>query len=216
MGPGVPVSSILVPTSQLLLIRHGESTWNAEGRWQGRQDPPLSQLGIRQARAAASVLGSFDLIAASTLQRAFTTAGIVADELGVGPVVGDVDLVERFAGVWEGLTRGEIEERWPGYLAEGRRPDDYESDEAIVARAAGALGRIAGQVAGGTALVVSHGGVIMALERAVGAPRHGPATGPGGGRTPNLGGRWFEIGPGHLVAGEAVNLAGDVELDVVE
>lgn len=193
--------------ARLLLVRHGQSTWNAEGRWQGRADPPLSSIGVRQARAAAEVVGGFDVIASSTLVRALTTATVIADVLGIGPVVTDADLVERDAGAFEGLTRAEIEDRWPGWLAERRRPDDYESDESVVARAVGALARIAGDVGDdGTALVVTHGGVIHALEDVAGATREG--------RMPNLGGRWFELGPGVFRAHDEVLLV-DAEIATV-
>lgn len=192
------------PPARILLLRHGQSTWNADGRWQGQEDPPLSTIGVRQARAATQSLGSFDVVAASPLERAFTTATIIVNELGIGPVVTDPDLVERHAGGFQGLTRPEIEERYPGYLADRRRPDDWEPDEAVASRAVGALARIAAQAGGGgSALVVSHGGVIHCLEDLVGATREG--------RIPNLGGRWFEIGPGVLRAGEPVLL---VDADV--
>src|ERR671917_2105987 len=103
-------------TTRVLLVRHGQSEWNAVGRWQGQADPPLSDVGRQQARSAARSLGALDAIFASDLQRATETAMIIAAELGVGPVVVDPDLRERDAGEWSGLTRAEIEERYPGYL----------------------------------------------------------------------------------------------------
>ena len=185
--------------ASLLLVRHGQSTWNAEGRWQGQADPPLSTLGVRQARAAAASLGAFDVVVASSLQRAATTATILADELGIGPVVVDPDLVERHAGEFQGLTRPEIDEAFPGFLTDLRHPPGWEEDDAVVTRATAALGRIAGQAgAGGTALVVTHGGVIRSLERLVAAERSG--------RLGNLAGRWFSVGPGVLRAGDEVLL----------
>lgn len=192
-------------TARILLVRHGQSTWNADGRWQGSENPPLSTLGVRQAHRAAEALGSFDLVASSDLERAFVTATIIADELGIGPVVTDPDLGERFAGGFQGLTRTQIEERYPGYLAEGRRPDDHETDESVADRSVRALASIAAEIGeDGTALVVSHGGVIHTLERVAGATREG--------RLPNLGGRWFEVGPSVFRAGDAVLL---VDADVV-
>src|SRR5687767_11323336 len=98
-----------MPT-RVLLVRHGQSEWNATGRWQGQADPPLTDLGRRQARSAAAALGTVDAVFASDLQRASETALIIAGELGVGPVVVDPDLRERDAGEWSGLTRVEIEE----------------------------------------------------------------------------------------------------------
>ena len=193
--------------SHLLVVRHGQSTWNADGRWQGTENPPLSTLGVRQARHAAQHLGSFDAVVSSDLERAFVTATILADELGIGPVQTDTDLRERSAGGYQGLTRPEIEERFPGYLAEGLRPPGWEEDESVLARAAGALGRVASGVGpGGTALVVTHGGVIHTLERAVGVRREQ--------RLANLGGRWFTVGPGHLAAGDDVVLVDADEVTV--
>jgi len=193
--------------SRLLVVRHGQSTWNADGRWQGTEDPPLSTLGVRQARHAAARLGTFDAVAASPLERALVTATILAEELGIGPVQTDDDLRERCAGEYQGLTRAEIEHRFPGYLVEGLRPPGWEEDDAVLERAAGALARVALAVGpGGTALVVSHGGVIHTLERATGARRTG--------RLPNLGGRWFEVGPGHLAAGDEVLLVEEDEVTV--
>lgn len=194
-------------SARLLIIRHGQSTWNEAGRWQGSQDPPLTQLGIRQAKAAAQVLGSFDLIVSSPLDRAHTTACLIADAHGVGPVLTDPGLAERSAGDWEGRTRAEIEAAFPGALAEGRYPEGWEDDDALLARSAAALGRIAAQVGDdGTALVVSHGGVIHNLERSVGVHRDG--------RLANLGGRWFEVGRDRLVAGDAVVLTEGDQLTV--
>ena len=191
--------------SRLLLVRHGQSTWNADGRWQGTEDPPLSTLGVRQARHAAEHLGTFDAVFASPLERAFVTATILAEALGIGPVQTDDDLRERHAGEYQGLTRPEIEHRFPGYLVEGLKPPGWEEDDHLVERAAGAVARGALSVGpGGTALVVTHGGLIHALERATGAGREG--------RLPNLGGRWFDVGPGVLRAGDEVLL---VEADEV-
>ncbi len=56
--------------SRLLLVRHGQSEWNAAGRWQGQADPPLTDLGRAQARAAARAIGGVDAVFASDLQRA--------------------------------------------------------------------------------------------------------------------------------------------------
>lgn len=193
--------------SRLLVVRHGQSTWNADGRWQGTEDPPLSTLGVRQARHAAQHLGGFDAVVASDLERAFVTATILAEELGIGPVQTDADLRERSAGEFQGLTRTQIEERYPGYLDEGRRPPGWEDDDLVLQRAAGALGRVAADVGpGGTALVVTHGGVIHTLERALDVHR--------GSRLANLGGRWFTVAPGHLGAGDAVLLVDEDEVSV--
>src|SRR3546814_1711635 len=110
--------------TRVLLVRHGQSEWNATGRWQGQADPPLTDLGRAQAHHAARSLGVVDAIVASDLQRAADTALIISGELGVGPVVLDEGLRERDAGEWSGLTRAEIERDWPGYL----RTDGHTSE----------------------------------------------------------------------------------------
>lgn len=166
---------------RLLVVRHGQSTWNANGRWQGQADPPLSELGRRQAIAAAEGVGAIDAIWASDLQRASTTAELIAEELGIGPVHRDPDLRERSAGPWEGLTRAEIHAGWPGYLDDDRRPDGWEDDESVARRAERALVRVVELVGEGDVLVVSHQGTLNAVVRraAPGLDYH---------RTPNLGG----------------------------
>jgi broad specificity phosphatase PhoE len=182
---------------RLLLARHGESEWNAEGRWQGRADPPLSTRGRQQAMLAAKSLGAVDAIVASTLQRAFETALIISDGLGIGPVIAEPELVERDAGEWQGLTRPQIEQQWPGYLASHDRPPSYEHDEPLVTRVHKAIERILDEVPGDDLLVVTHGGVINALERTFGLEWQ---------RVPNLAGRWFAWRSGRLHLGDRVEL----------
>src|SRR5215211_8136133 len=99
----------------ILLARHGETDWNREGRFQGWADPPLNDAGRAQAQALAERLREmpFDAVYASDLRRAFETAEIVAASHGV-PVTPDPGLREVDIGSWSGLTRAEIEERFPG------------------------------------------------------------------------------------------------------
>ena len=204
---GRPVRSVAMPTDQtpvtrLMVIRHGQPEWNAAGRWPGRADPPLTIEGRRQAAAAARVLGSFDAIVSSPLQRAAETAAIIVEHLGIGPVLTEPDLMERDAGEWQGLTRAEIEMPWPGFLEHGQRPPAYEPDDVMLVRVLGALGRIADRAkeTDGEILVVAHGGVVYTLEEACGDPWR---------RIPNLGGRWFEMTDGHLTVGPRVDLISD-------
>ena len=172
--------------AHILLVRHGQSEWNAQSRWQGRADIPLSDLGRAQAKLAARSLGSFDLIAASTLQRANETAAIIAAELGLGPIVPMRSLVERDAGEWSGLTRADIERDWPGYLAENRKPPSYEDDHTFRTRIINGLTEVARMLPdrSGEALVVAHGGLIYALE---------DLTNQRAGRIGNLGAVWLDI-----------------------
>jgi probable phosphoglycerate mutase len=203
--------------TRVLLIRHGQSEWNADGRWQGQADPPLTDLGRHQALHASRNLGVVDAIVASDLQRASETAMIISNELGVGPLVLDAGLRERDAGEWSGLTRAEIERDWPGYLdparsgfapasdaaaqpkAERRRPPSWEPDDSVIERVRAALGRIHDLAPGGEVITVTHGGVVYVLEGLLGAPFE---------RLPNLGGRWVEVGPG----GDLVRLGDRVVL----
>jgi broad specificity phosphatase PhoE len=184
--------------TRALLTRHGQSEWNALGRWQGQADPPLSDLGRRQAHEAARLLGTVDGIWASDLQRAAETAAIIGDDMGVGPVVLDADLRERDAGEWTGLTRAEIERRYPGFLPDGRRPAGWESDELLVERAQRALRRIADGVPGGDVLVITHAGVVFAVERHLGLDRT---------RLANVEGRWVTVASEGLRLGDRMLLA---------
>jgi broad specificity phosphatase PhoE len=168
--------------ARILLVRHGQSVWNADGRWQGQADPPLSELGEQQAVAAARAVGLVDAVYASDLTRARRTAEIVAEQLGTDVAV-DPRLRERHAGDWEGRTLAEIEEGWPGYLETGRRPAGYEPDDSVLERVRAALDAIAG-AHDGDVLVITHGGVVRVLERHLDRDADG--------LIPNLGGRWLE------------------------
>ena len=189
--------------TRLLLVRHGESEWNAVGRWQGWADPPLSELGRRQAWVAARSVGAVDAVVASDLLRASETAEIIAGEIGIGPVVVDGALRERAAGPWEGRTRREIEAEWPGWLESGKRPEGYETDDAVLDRVLPALAAL--ESAGETVLVVTHGGVLGAVERHLGEPHN---------RTPNLGGRVIEVHSGRLGASETLLLVAEHDVHV--
>ncbi len=192
----VPPSASSV--TRVLTLRHGESEWNAVGRWQGQADPPLTDAGMLQAVAASEVLGTFDSVWASTLQRAAYTAAIIAEALGIGPVQVDPGLMEQAFGPWQGLTIHEIEAGWPNYLAEHRRPDGAEQAEQVTERALAALRRIAAERPGGEVLVVTHAGLLRTLRRALGAEDV---------RFTNLGGCWFDVhADGRVAPGEVAHL----------
>jgi len=167
--------------TRILLLRHGQSEWNAEGRWQGQSDIALTDLGRRQAFAAAQRLGVVDAIVCSDLRRASDTAQILSEHLGVGPVVVEPLFRERDAGEWSGLTSAQIEQGWPGYLAERRRPERFEPEEHALGRLLQGLDRVASEIGGDEVLVVTHGGLVHALEH-----HHGLSFE----RLPNLAGRW--------------------------
>lgn len=187
----------VLAVTRLLLVRHGQSEWNAVGRWQGQADPPLSALGRRQARQAADVIGAVDVIVASDLERASHTAAIISETIGVGPVVIEPLLRERSAGEWSGLTRAEIDDAWPGYLADHRRPPGFEPDDVLLARTRAGLDRVHAEYAGADVLVVTHGGVVYALEADAGLPFA---------RLPNLGSRTVVHRGDRLDLGERTTL----------
>lgn len=157
-------------STRLLLIRHGQSVWNAARRWQGHSDIPLSDLGREQANEAAASLADEDLAAlyASDLKRAFATAQIVGAPHDLIPIP-DPRLRELDIGEWGGLTRSEIEARWPSELeafnadAPHSRPTGGETLTELQGRVGEALGEIAARHLGATVVVVAHGGVLGAV-----------------------------------------------------
>ena len=142
----------------LLLVRHGETDWNADGRLQGQTDRPLSDFGRDQARRLAEELESEVLkaIYSSDLARARETAEIVGERIGL-PVVPEPDLREKDWGTWEGLTAVERD----------RVEFVGESTEAHQERTLRALRRIAERHPGeGSVLVVTHGGSMRRVQTA--------------------------------------------------
>ena len=149
--------------TRIILARHGETDWNRDGIWQGHGDPPLNDLGRRQASALAERLAdlTIDALYSSDLRRALETAEVVANVNGL-VVVLDPQLREMDVGSWTGLTRTQIDEQFPGATYH-----DGESREAFDGRVVGALHRIASNHAGAQVLAVTHGGVVRALQRHV-------------------------------------------------
>lgn len=164
----------------LFMVRHGQSTWNAERRWQGQANPPLSDFGRQQAFEASKQIGTVDAVVSSPQERALETAVIISTQIGVGPVQTVEGLREQHAGSWSGLTTSEIMARWPGWVEAGRRPEDWEPDAMVRERAIIALDSIVAEFQGATVLVVAHGGVILAVEDHLGVRDQ---------RIPNLHGR---------------------------
>ena len=165
-------------TSALILVRHGESSWNAEGRIQGHADPPLSERGRAQSRALRDVLPALGIehAVASDLIRARETAALAGyDLLPTDPRWREIDL-----GAWTARFTAEIPE---GQLAAWRRgehaPDGAETWAAFQARVGGAVDEL--RAHGGRWLIVTHGGCVRAATAHVtGAPvtaLAGPANG---------------------------------------
>jgi probable phosphoglycerate mutase len=155
----------------LLLARHGESTWNAERRWQGQGDPPLSKRGRLQAAGLADALAGqgVEALVSSDLARAAETAAIVARRLGLAPPRLEPRLRERSLGEWTGRTEAEIAAGWPSDLARLRtgdpelRPGGGESGRELAQRVHEALRELAAAPPGGRVALVTHLGVIRAL-----------------------------------------------------
>ena len=151
----------------ILLARHGETDWNREGRFQGHADPPLNATGHAQAAELAAELKDVELAAvhSSPLRRALETAQRVAAEHGLEPVAVDA-LREVDVGSWQGLTRPEIETRYPEqftrWLDYDQGWEDGESYEEMGRRAVAALLELAAAHAGERVLAVTHGGPIRA------------------------------------------------------
>jgi probable phosphoglycerate mutase len=141
--------------TELILVRHGETDWNAVGRLQGHTDRPLSDYGRKQARRLAEELEGerFEAIYASDLARARETAEIIGAQLGL-PIILDPDLREKDWGNWEGLTSTErLEIELVG-----------ESTEEHQRRLLAGLDRIAAQHPAGRVLVVTHGGSMRRVQ----------------------------------------------------
>lgn len=167
--------------TRLILVRHGQSTWNREHRIQGQLDPPLSADGRRQAELLAARLAgrTFAGHYTSDLKRALETAEVIGGQVGVPPTP-KAALREIFLGEWEGLRTDEIAERYPAAWAKWVQDPDWdlvpggERESAFEARIGGALDDLFGRHAHGDVLVVTHGGVIqVALHRILGKPSHG-------------------------------------------
>src|SRR5512146_2658806 len=144
--------------TKLLLVRHGATDWNADGRLQGQTDRPLSDFGRKQARGLADELAAegFEAIYSSDLARARETAEIIGARLGL-PVELDPDLREKDWGTWEGLTAVERD----------RVEFAGESTEAHQERILRALERISERHPGdGNVLVVTHGGSMRRVQTA--------------------------------------------------
>jgi 2,3-bisphosphoglycerate-dependent phosphoglycerate mutase len=165
----------------LLLVRHGESTWNREHRIQGQLDPPLSDEGRRQAERVGQRLAGRRLAAfySSDLKRAFETSQAIQAVTGFNPEP-MARLREIYLGDWEGLRTDELAERFPEAWASWSDEPDWdlvpggEGAALFETRVAAALDEILERHHQGDVLVVTHGGVIqIALHRVIGRASRG-------------------------------------------
>jgi broad specificity phosphatase PhoE len=143
----------------LHFVRHGETDWNRQGRFQGIQDIPLNEEGRRQARYLASVWDEpAEVLVTSPLLRARETAEILGASLGLSLDQSDPRLVERDFGQGSGLTLDERLLRFPDGVIPG-----VEDSEALFARALHFLDTMARNHQGRRIVAVSHGGFINAV-----------------------------------------------------
>jgi glucosyl-3-phosphoglycerate phosphatase len=158
-----------------VLVRHGATTWNAEGRFTTRTDVELSPEGVRQADEAARALAAagIDRVVCSPLRRARATGeAIAAAAPGPPPVTIDERLREIDAGPFEGLTGTEIEAgplaaEFHGWRSETdpQWPDGTESYDSAVARAASFFAEV--RALPGTTVAATHGSLARVLVTAV-------------------------------------------------
>lgn len=171
---------------RVVVWRHGQTAWNLGGRFQGQSDVPLDATGVEQARSSARLLAALGpaAIVSSDLERATATAAELAAVTGL-PVRTDPGLRETNLGSWQGLTRAEVEQRFPGEAAAWLRGGldrrgGGESMTEVADRAVLAVESALEKVgADGTLIAVTHGGsgrVVIARMIAL-PPEHWSALG---------------------------------------
>ncbi len=167
------------PVTRLVLIRHGETDWNLEGRYQGQSDPPLNAQGRRKAEALIPQLRPLGLccLYSSLLQRAWETACILARGLGL-PLFPEPRLAEINLGAWEGMRVEDIQNRDPEAFARWiqdpwhSRPPQGESPQEVWSRVWPAVQEIARRHVGETVGLVTHRVPIVLLQiHLQGAPK---------------------------------------------
>jgi broad specificity phosphatase PhoE len=212
---------------ELLLVRHGQSTANAKGIWQGQMEFPLSEEGRRQASLAARALSRepFEGLYSSPLSRAFETAEIIRAHTGfAGEVVPVSGMSERHGGLLEGHTWAEQEQRNPEMAKKFLAiPEEErwalvgaETDEDVIARFEKAISSIrARHPEGARIVIISHGGVMRAFLR----ERFGPEVLPGAERAANASITRLQWGSGDpylLEVGSTAHLAEEPDASTVE
>jgi broad specificity phosphatase PhoE len=156
---------------RVLIVRHGETDYNAQHRWQGHLDIPLNSAGLAQAESAAAYLVKepVDAIFASDLSRAFATAEAIAKPKQM-KVIPEPRLREIHIGKFQGLTRTEMSEHFPEELLrwnadDGFAPPEGESRLQLQVRAYAAWQDITNRENMSSVMLVSHGGTLRMLLR---------------------------------------------------
>ena len=183
---------------RLVLVRHGRTAWNAEGRFQGQADPALDDTGWEQAREAAAAVRLLAprAVVSSDLRRAHQTAVMLGAGCGLIPAT-DPGLREVALGAWEGLDHAEAARRFPAEYSAWRAGDDVRRGGGETQAEAGA--RVAATLIGflwragpaSTVVAVSHG---LALQSAMGLLAAQGLVALDGARPPHLGnGEWIVL-----------------------
>lgn len=168
--------------TKFAFIRHGETLWNVERRWQGHLDIPLNAIGQQQAAAVAQrmVNHSFSHLYSSDLQRTYQTAAAIAALTG-HTILTEERIRERNLGIFQGLTQEEMETRFPDEFQLNRAPNPHyvipqgESQQQFFDRTTQCLHDLAQRHIGESVVVVTHGGVLDCLFRfALGLPLETP------------------------------------------
>jgi probable phosphoglycerate mutase len=157
---------------RFFIVRHGETEWNAEGRFQGQRDTELNERGIAQTKRVAEYLAGhgFDAVTSSPLKRAYFAAERIAERCGVNAVETIPDFIEINHGDWEGLSSSEARARWPR-LMEMWHSEPHtvvmpgpggESLRSVQIRAASAAAELSERYSGDVC-VTAHDAVIKAL-----------------------------------------------------
>jgi probable phosphoglycerate mutase len=148
-----------MPT-RIVLVRHGQTALNAEGRLRGLADPPLDDTGIAQARATAQALHAFDPshVLSSPLQRAVRTAAIIAETTGATHTI-DPAFNDRDYGPWTGQVKTDVIRRWGSI----DNAPDVEPEQSVLVRATQALNNLTRDGGGNRITVVTHDAVIRPI-----------------------------------------------------
>ena len=160
---------------QLLVVRHGETEFNREGRYLGALDPALTPAGVAQAaRLREELAGKRCVVYCSPLRRARETAEVICSGTNLKPIEFPW-LRERHVGVFEGLTRDEAKERFPGLWEQNitrlwaSAPFGGETIERVVMRVRDGLGELYSSVSGESGILVCHGFVAKVVRALCGA-----------------------------------------------
>ncbi len=145
---------------KIYLIRHGQTDWNLQGRFQGREDIPLNETGILQAEECAQALSdeAFQAIITSPLSRAKRTAEIIAKQLKIRKIILEEGITERDFSRVSGMTPAERD----AFYASGE-PDDKEPWEQLCNRMMGSLHKYARQFSQDNIIMISHGASINSV-----------------------------------------------------